>query len=305
MSTSARTIPKAGAIASLIILAGAALGMGVIIKLGRITTRTEAIYPKDDRQVSKVLPESPSWVRIGADQTMSKEIEEELGTQNHLSRTYYYKNSPDKNNPVILELHLAYYTGMIDTVPHVPDRCFVGGGMSIEADIGEVPIPLNMEGLTLVTEGISEADRGRIFETRIVSTLTTKEAIQIDGQHVKLPRDPDKLAMKITKFSGPKVPSVFSGYFFVANGGTVASGDGVRFLAFDLKSKYAYYMKVQFTSATVKSAEELAKYAGLFLDENFGDIMLCVPDWVDVMAGRYPPKDENGGSGAGGVDNAR
>lgn len=295
-------IPKSGAVVALVVLAVFALGMGAAIEYFKVSIRKLPIYPKDDRQTREVSAESASWVRLGADQTISKEVEEELGTKNHLSRAYLYKKSPDKNNPVILELHLAYYTGMIDTVPHVPDRCFVGAGMSIDGDAGTVAVPISMEGLTQVAGG-DKPGEGRVFRVR--ATNPTKQGEKIDGLPVKLPRDPDKIEMKITKFSGPKIPRIFSGYFFVANGGTVATGDGVRLLAFDLKSKYAYYMKVQFTSATVKSADELATYAGLFLDENFADIMLCVPDWVEVEAGRYPPpSSEKSGSEQKGVDNA-
>lgn len=299
---SPRSFPKAGAVVALVILSVVALGMGAAIKYWKVSTRKLAIYPKDHRQTREVAAESESWVRIGADQTISKEVEEELGTDNHLSRTYFYKKSSDKNNPVIIELHLAYYTGMIDTVPHVPDRCFVGAGMSIDGDAGVVAVPISMEGLKQVAGGDKPGD-GRVFKVRY--TNLTPTGIKLDGTPVKLPRDPDKIEMKITKFSGPKIPRIYSGYFFVANGGTVATGDGVRLLAFDLKSKYAYYMKVQFTSATVQSSEELARYAGLFLDENFADIMLCVPDWVEVEAGRYPPPDEKDGSEAKGVDNAK
>lgn len=297
-----RVFPKAGAVVALVILSGVALGMGAAMKYWQITTRKLAIYPKDNRQTREVAAESASWVRLGADQTISKEVEEELGTTNHLSRTYLYKASPDKNNPVILELHLAYYTGMIDTVPHVPDRCFVGAGMSIDGDAGVVAVPVSMEGLKQVAGGPNPGE-GRVFEVRY--TNLTPSGIKLDGTPVRLPRDPDKIEMKITKFSGPKISRIFSGYFFIANGGTVPTGDGVRLLAFDLKSKYAYYMKVQFTSATVSTSEELAKYAGLFLDENFADFMLCVPDWVDVEAGRYQPADEKNGSGGKDLDNVK
>lgn len=297
-----RAFPKAGAVVALLILGVMALGMGAAINYWKISTRKLPIYPKNERQTRDVVAESESWVRIGSDQTISKEVEEELGTTNHLSRTYFYKKSPDKNNPVILELHLAYYTGMIDTVPHVPDRCFVGAGMSIDGDAGVVAVPISVEGFTQIAGG-EKPGEGRVFKVR--ATNPTKAGEKIDGTFVNLPRDPDKVEMKITKFSGPKIPRIFSGYFFVANGGTVATGDGVRLLAFDLKSKYAYYMKVQFTSATMSSAEELAKYAGLFLDENFADIMLCVPDWVEVEAGTYPPADEKSGSEGKGVDNAK
>jgi hypothetical protein len=68
----------------------------------------------------------------------------------------------------------------------------------------------------------------------------------------------------------------------------VASAEGVRLLAFDLTDTYSYYLKVQFTSGAVSSAEELAAHAGEFLSEMLPEIMLRVPDWVEVREGRYP-----------------
>jgi hypothetical protein len=79
-----------------------------------------------------------------------------------------------------------------------------------------------------------------------------------------------------------------AGYFFIANGSAVAGADGVRLLAFDLKNDYAYYMKVQFTSMQAESPEELAEVASSLLDDLLGEMMLCVPDWIDVLAGRWP-----------------
>jgi hypothetical protein len=84
---------------------------------------------------------------------------------------------------------------------------------------------------------------------------------------------------------------LYAGYFFVANGGCVARAEDVRLLAFDLRSTYAYYVKVQVTSQDVSSQEELAQAAASLLDELFGDLMLCTPDWVEVEAGRYPPPE--------------
>jgi hypothetical protein len=46
----------------------------------------------------------------------------------------------------------------------------------------------------------------------------------------------------------------------------------------------------------VSSEDELKNLAASFLDENFGDLMECVPDWAEVEAGRYPAGDEKSGA---------
>ena len=81
---------------------------------------------------------------------------------------------------------------------------------------------------------------------------------------------------------------VFAGYFFIANGGTVPNAESVRLLAFNLDDTYSYYVKVQFSSATVDSAEELVEIVGSMLTVMLPEFMLRLPDWVDVREGRYP-----------------
>ncbi len=62
----------------------------------------------------------------------------------------------------------------------------------------------------------------------------------------------------------------------------------VRFLAFDLRNDYAFYLKVQFNSQSVSSYDEFAAVSSSLLSELLPDLMLCVPDWVEVQNGRYP-----------------
>ena len=81
---------------------------------------------------------------------------------------------------------------------------------------------------------------------------------------------------------------IAAGYFFIANGGTVPRAGDVRSLAFGNQATHAYYVKVQFSSYDVESAEELAELAASFLDEAFPDLMRRVPDWVDVVEGTHP-----------------
>lgn len=107
--------------------------------------------------------------------------------------------------------------------------------------------------------------------------------------------------MRTMRFTSKDQPDLYAGYFFIANGGTVCKAEEVRLLAFDLNSTYAYYAKVQVTSASVKSGEEMVRASGSLLDELMGDVMLCLPDWVEVQQGRYPAHDgdDSQGSGAG------
>ena len=72
---------------------------------------------------------------VGEDIRFDEAGVEALGTDLYLSRTYRHR---DSELPQV-QLHLAYYTGQVDAIPHVPDRCMVAGGY----------IPLTPEPFTL------------------------------------------------------------------------------------------------------------------------------------------------------------
>ncbi|MBY0112644.1 MAG: exosortase [Phycisphaerales bacterium] len=272
-------------------LSGASMTAG--IKYAGIHLKKLAIYPPGDRQVATVSTDTPSWRQIGADKLESAEVLETLGTSNYVSRQYLKKSSEKSERPIVIDFHAAYYTGMVDTVPHVPERCFVGGGMQIGNATKTV-------GLTLDSSGWSPANVENASERGLYRQRVPNYAREGVGTSVILPREPGKMQLRITEFANKSGKKLFAGYFFIANGGHVSSAEEVRLLAFDLKSDYAYYLKVQFTSSTVNSAEELAQEASSLLGELLPEIMRCVPDWVEVEAGRYPANNAIGGGGESG-----
>lgn len=279
-------LAHAGTIAVVIAFAVGAIGFERAISAYQLHLRKLPIYPPE--QFAGFVPrETEDWEQVGADKIESAEVLEELGTDNYLTRRYRLKADPS----TVVELHAAYYTGQIDTVPHVPERCFVGGGLQIGSRTLEVPIPLDDSSWRLVDDA-PEAYEGRVWTTR-----TSNRWSKRPGQRVPLPFDPQGLRLRVTEFVLPSGEPFYAGYFFLANGGAVASAEGVRLLAFQLDNDYAYYAKVQFTGA-VGSAEELGVLAGELLDDLFGDIMFCVPNWVEVAEGRYPPADGESGNDA-------
>ena len=229
---------------------------------------------------------------------MSEEILDELGTKNTVSRRYVQKESamaPDQDEPHVVVFHAAYYTGMIDTVPHVPERCFVGGGMQKSSASEILPLPIGMDEWVEDTS-VPESSRG---PTGTVYTAPTSWRFSDrKGYRVRMPRGVGPghpLRMMISEFRGQSDDrALFAGYFFVANGGTVASAEGVRSLAFDLTSDYAYYLKVQATCGTVDSKTEHAAVSASLIGELLPEIMRCVPDWIEVEAGAYPEENPRG-----------
>lgn len=292
----------AARIGALAVLVACAVGMGAAIRAGGIHLRKIAIHAPGDRQISSVPAETPGWTRLGPDVIESAEILEVLKTENYVTRSYLKRGTgEDGLPPTILEFHAAYYTGMIDTVPHVPERCFVGGGLQQAKASRVVDLDLPDDAWVpdrSVPEELGGRD-GTIYTARLANDSRYTDA---PGRRVRLPRNlgpGEPLRMRCSEYLLPNGRRYYAGYFFIANGGTVPNANDVRTLAFNLTDDYAYYLKVQVNSATVGSVEELAEEASALLGELMGEIMRCVPDWVEVEQGLYPPAaEERAGGGA-------
>lgn len=269
-------------LAAIGVLVLGAVALQVSLARMEVVLRKRPIYAKDDLPLRTVSPSVPGWERAGQDNILSKEVTEELGTENYLSRVYRGEHN---GKPVLVELHLAYYTGMIDTVPHVPERCFVGGGMVQAGGSRIVPIPVDLERFSI--DPYVDPDKyGPVYTAQ-----------GENFQAVRMPFGIEDLGLRVTPFRDERLDrQVFAGYFFLANGGIATSANDVRALAFNLKNDYAYYTKVQFTSWDVASAEDLGLVAASMLDELLPQIMRRVPDWIEVMEGRYPPDNPRGRS---------
>ncbi|MBL8764154.1 MAG: exosortase-associated EpsI family protein [Phycisphaerae bacterium] len=266
------------------ILFVSAAGLNAAISALRIHLRKLPIEAPGGRKVQAIPAETASWKRL-MDIVEKPEIVTTLGTENYLTRVFVQK--PDAvtagERPKRADLHLAYYTGSIDTVPHVPERCMVGGGWSIVGDSVEVGIALDRSDWR-EDRLVPAAFAGRVWTAR-----TSLQFSDEPGRRVRLPKGSERVPMRITEFADGKAGRrMFAGYFFLANGGLTSSAEGVRQLAFDLRTDYAYYLKVQVSSPDADSPASLADLAGSLLSELLPEVMRCVPDWVAVESGQYP-----------------
>lgn len=280
-----------GAIVSIVLLGASAVGLSAAIAVSGAQLRKRPINPPDGMLFPSLPPQTETWERFGADPPpLSAEILESLGTQNYISRQYVKKGTLQSGDPVIVDLHCAYYTGMPDTVPHVPEACFVGGGMTLVSKATLVPIPIDLERFPpdpmLETDVVDPAIYGVVREGRLGLNSDAP------GNRVRMPFRFDDLKLRVTEYETPQGQRVFAGYFFIANGWAVSDALQVRQQAFDLSADYAFYAKVQFTSHLVESPQELATVAADLLNEMMPEIMRRVPDWTEVIAGRYPPEGD-------------
>lgn len=264
-----------------------AVGMKAAIERYNIHLQKKPIYAEDGRLLRAIPTETQNWRRLGTDIIEASEVAEQLGTDNYLTRNYIPKASEGSGAAAsVVNLHAAYYTGMIDTVPHVPERCLTGAGMALIGGPWTVPVPLTTTGWLLLQDAPPDLS-GRVYTVRLSNEYSTAGG----GRRVNLPFDltpTQPLTLRISQFSTPGGQTHYAGYFFVANGGWVSSAEGVRQLSFDLRNDYAYYLKVQVGSSAVNSPEELASLAGSLLDDLLGELMTCVPDWVKVQKGLWP-----------------
>ncbi len=287
-------------VVALVVLSVGAVGFSRVISAYGYHLRKEAIYPSDGRLLVNLPTETEHWVQIGVDEVLDAEVLDTLGTENTVSRVYVEKEPADPSRPRAISFHAAYYTGMIDTVPHVPERCFVGGGMQKTSASVVMELPLDTS--EWVPDSSVPSELGGALGA-IYTAPTSFRYSDLRGRRVRLPRGVgpgSPIRMKVSEFRGGDDRMIYAGYFFIANGGTVASAEGVRTLAFDLTSDYAYYLKVQTTSATVGSREELMEVSASLLGDLLPELMRCVPDWIDVETGRYPADNPRGGAGAAG-----
>ncbi len=214
-----------------------------------------------------------TWELVHEDPPLSADILQELGTQQYITRVY---EDTSWSNPVgrYVRLHVPYYTGTADTVPHVPDRCFIGGGL-IGLDKGLANLTLTGDGYrpdeehggyvhaVKPTTGQYQISEARVPATEFQATYFTFGAPNGAASHNVL-------------------------YFFAANGKLRPTPDDVRFDGFDPSDKYSYYAKIEVQFHGVADKGLAAERASAFLSVALPEILACLPDWVEVTEGRYP-----------------
>ena len=277
------------------ILLTAALGQHVAINSMEVAL-TKKPLPLRHGLALSFPDDAGDWKLLHLDPPLSKDIESELGTDEYFNR--YYLNTASGlmvsditkktektklgeqlvgwdgvDEPGLLaRVHIAYYTGMLDTVPHVPDRCWIAGGA----------LPLSREVKTLNLsrpdyrpdpdhKGLVLADSNGFGQTK----------------QVRLPSD--KIDAVIFSSIDPNDNVKTAAYFFLASGKALASNNDVRF-SFNLKDRYSYYCKVEVMFPGVTDPKQVAALSEDLFSDLLPEVMACLPDWTEVQAGKYPKK---------------
>jgi hypothetical protein len=137
-------------IVAAVVLTLAALGLNASVSYLRLSFKK---LPVPLRQSLKDIPgDLGPWRQVSRDQPLESDIQQALGTEQYIFRVYVDQRvvgseTIDKLRTVdgqdyaremarvqsihpegVVHLGVTYYTGLVDTVAHIPDRCYVADG---------------------------------------------------------------------------------------------------------------------------------------------------------------------------------
>ena len=207
-----------------------------------------------------------NWQFIDEDRDLSAEELQYLKTNEYIGYHYQDRDWPVNKPGDRVRLHMAYYTGRPDTVPHVAERCITAGG-GLPVFVGRVELKL-------------AAKNYQPHAKRAIAVLNT------EGVHIPKMRFPATIFQYRLGEGGP-ISSVV--YFFVANNQFFATPDAVRFRGFNLVDRYSYYCKVEMNMAGISDKKVAVECASRFLSRMMPEIMACLPDWQQVNDPSFSP----------------
>ncbi|MBL9147661.1 MAG: exosortase-associated EpsI family protein [Phycisphaerae bacterium] len=280
-----RTITLAFVAACAILFLGALGFAGAVRQLNYFLMKE----PIELRAALDTLPTRiGEFERAGNDRHFSKEILEELGTNQYVDRTYVRKGQV---GPMRVDVHIAYYTGTIDDVPHIPERCSVVHGNQLFGDTVEIPLKLDTSAWNMKSGVFNRATGLEYASTEVADPITLRRTT------VHLPVE--DLILRVSEFQSPSRPRwrQIAGYLFIANGRTTPNAYGVRRLAFSRTERFAYYCKIQLSvEGMVPGPDDslmptFIENANEIVSAILPPLMARLPDWPAVEAGKLdvPP----------------
>jgi hypothetical protein len=241
-----------------------------------IVNRFELFFSKLELPLQKPLYRMADnfghYVLENEDPPLTPEIEAVLGAHAYITREYRDTRKKKGDPGALLRLHIAYFTGTPDPVIHVPDVCYIAhGAQGLQKDL---------ETVRLQSDLFVEQPDG------------TVSATTADGSQVTLPRT--KISLLAFDFVGDDIGQANTvTYFFAANGEFMGTTGDVRKLVIDITDRYAYWAKIEVLPIGLSDREQALSAVADFLSAALPEVMLCLPDWKEVKAGRFPPEGED------------
>ena len=197
------TIRAAFASVVIVLIASA---VGFRASVSSLNLRKEAVPLRES--LDTIPTKIGRWKRIGTDSRLGEAMVESLGTRFYLDRHYAIDGNPDNG---VLTLHIAYYTGMVDAVPHVPERCWGAAGLSMVTQPRAILMPIDKSKWDLES-GPKNKVTGETYPVASVLDPVTRRK-----ESVFLPIG--ETEMSVTVFQDEQNPKLHlvGGYLFIAN----------------------------------------------------------------------------------------
>ena len=278
-----RVLRQPSFLAAVIILLIAAVGLNASVQFLKLHFKKQPVPLA--RALTLVPDRLGPWVQVMPDKAIDSEIQDVLGTDQYIFREYVNERvaSADvkafksmateeqkqtllsqirqKNPEAVVNLAVTYYTGMVDTVAHVPDRCFVADGYEPRPEENDTPMwPIGRE--------LPDSAKAR--------DSNNKPSDQIQVRYINF--EDQSGASKLVRSVA---------YFFHTNGAWAASPLEVRFKMQNIRERYGYYAKVEVMTLEPnpkKSAEVMTDFLTVALPE----IYRSMPDWQKVTSAEQP-----------------
>jgi hypothetical protein len=256
---------------AVVVLLTAAIGLNAAVNFMQLHFKKEAVPLA--KPLGAIGERFGTWVQVSQDQPLDKEMQDVLGTDQYIFRDYvdetvvgpgvverFRDKSNDerrmilagiraKNPFAVVSLSVTYYTGMVDTVAHVPERCVTADGYE--------PKP-----------GENKAVNWPIARDLPQSQKPSGDNIEVRYINFEDQTGTSNVTRSIT-------------YFFHVNGEFVSSPLGVRQKLADLWEKRGYYAKIE-VMTTIDNSMESSRVMTDFLTSALPEIHKCMPDWNKV-----------------------
>jgi len=277
-----------------LVLALAAVGLNAATEALQVYFKKQPVPLRTrlDDDKAGVPQQLGDWVMVSEQNALDPDVQHSLGTKDFVFRAYVNTaaippdlmallkptlNDPDQAGPrqaiiskiqervpqAVLSLNVTYYTGMVDTVTHIPERCMVADGYE----------PKSPQTVTLAAGAYDDGSPRQIAAQ--FSTFEDQTGRGRTNRHVA--------------------------YFFHCNGGFEPNPVAVRVKLQNLFERHGYYAKVELMAddptkvstsspgeieaGRAASAEKVKAAMADLLAQAMPSVERCLPDWKAVKAG--------------------
>ena len=215
------------------------------------------------------------WVQVSVDEPLAHDVQEMLGTDLYVFRDYVdsrkvsaedlarfdgktaaerkaMANQLQLSRPdAVINCAVTYYTGMVDTVAHIPERCYVADGYQPSS------------------HDVLSWEMGPDFNGNDSSHAVQVESISFEDQTA---------AARVTKRVA---------YCFFADGQWECDSIAVREVLQDLRATHSFYSKVELMTV-IPDAKASERVMADFARAALPQVRKCYPDWNSVEGRGVP-----------------